>query len=97
MDVDIEISRMEILRSQPAPQPQCDLSPLRSPAVDTGSDEHGTPHADSQSTEREGFFCLQASLHSFLYVSTRLDQEGTIALLQLNVGVDDEEKTSTSE
>ena len=42
-------------------------------------------------------FPLQASLDSFLYVSTRLDQEGTIALIQLNVGVDDEEKTSTSE
>ena len=42
-------------------------------------------------------FPLQASLDSFPYVSTRLDQEGTIALIQLNVGVDDEEKTSTSE
>ena len=65
--------------------------------VDTGSDGPGTPHAESQSTEREGIFPLQAGLESFLHVSTSLDQEGTIVLLQPDVGVDDEGKTTTSE
>ena len=37
--VDIERLRMEIVLSQPVPPPQCDSSPRRAPAVDTGSDE----------------------------------------------------------
>ena len=41
MKVDVEGLRMEIILSQPAP-PQCDLSPRRA-AVDTGSEEPGTP------------------------------------------------------
>ena len=39
--VDVEGLRMEILLSQPAP-PQCDPLPRRA-AVDTGSEEPGTP------------------------------------------------------
>ena len=95
MRVDVERLRMEVLLSQPAPPPQCDSSPRRSPAVDTELDEPGTPHPESQSMEREIMFPLQASLDSFLRVSTNLDKEGTIILLQPDVGVDGEEKTTT--
>ena len=41
MKVDVEGLRMEIILSQPAP-PQCDPLPRRA-AVDTGSEEPGTP------------------------------------------------------
>ena len=95
--VNVERLKSEILLSQPAPPPQCDSSPRLSPVVDTGSDETGTPHAESQSTKGEVIFPLQASRDSFLHVNTSLDQEGTIILLQPDVGVDDEEKTITSE
>ena len=53
MRVHVERLRMEILLSQPAPPPQCDSSPRRCPAVDTGSDKPGTLQAESPSTERE--------------------------------------------
>ena len=43
MDVDIERLRMKIVLSQPAPPPQCVSSPRRVPAVNTRSDEPGTP------------------------------------------------------
>ena len=36
MRVDVEGLRMEIVLSQPEPPPQCDASPQRLPAVDTG-------------------------------------------------------------
>ena len=39
MDVEIEWLRLEVLLSQPAPSRQYDLSPRRSPAVGTGSEE----------------------------------------------------------
>ena len=56
--------------------PQCDSSPRRAPAVDTGSDEPGTSQAESQSKEREGSFPLQASVDRFVPVScTGHDQE----------------------
>ena len=42
MKVDAEALRMEIIISQPTPQPQCDPSPRRA-AVDTGSDESRVP------------------------------------------------------
>ena len=67
--VDIKRLRMEILLSQPVPPPQCGSSLRRLPAVDTGSDESGTPRplpangmesaepgvslAESQSARRE--------------------------------------------
>ena len=50
MDVNVEISRMEILLLQP---PQCDSSPRRMPAVGAWLNKPGTPHAESQSTERK--------------------------------------------
>ena len=42
MRVDVERLRMEIVLSQPEPPLQCDASPRRLPAVDTGSEEPGT-------------------------------------------------------
>ena len=46
----------------------------------------------------EGFLLFKSQCRGFLYVSTSLDQEGTIILLQPDVGVDsDEEITTTSE
>ena len=43
MKVDVERLRMEIILSQPAPRPQCDLSPRQLPAGDMGSERPGTP------------------------------------------------------
>ena len=43
MKMDVERRRMEDILSQPAPQPQRDPSPRRA-AVDTGSEEPGTPN-----------------------------------------------------
>ena len=68
MRVDIEQLRMEIVLKQPAPPPQCNPSsrpavdtgseepgtPRRSPAIGTGSDEPGVSRAKSRLTEREG-------------------------------------------
>ena len=91
MDVEMQRLRLKILLSQPAPLPQDDLSPRRSPAVGTGSEEVGLPRARTQSMEREGYFPLQASLDG----CTSLDQEGTRILFQTDVGVDDAETTIT--
>ena len=68
-NVEVEGLRKEILLSQPALSPQDDLSPRQSPAVGTGLNEPGIPHAESQSTEREEIFPSQASLDVFLHVS----------------------------
>ena len=43
MRVDVEGLRMENVLSQPEPSLQCDASPRRLPAVDTGSEEPETP------------------------------------------------------
>ena len=43
MIVDVELLRMEIALSQPAPRPHYDPSLRRLPAVDMGSEEPGTP------------------------------------------------------
>ena len=59
MRVDVERLMMKIVLSQPAPPPQCDSSPRRSPTVGTGLNEPRTPHAESQSTVREGIFLLK--------------------------------------
>ena len=53
MDVKIERLRLKILLSQPAPLPQDILSPQRSPAVDTGSEESALPRAETQLTKKE--------------------------------------------
>ena len=96
ISVDFERLRLKIPFSQPAPPPQYDTSPRRSPAVCTGSDESGLPHAETQqTTEREGIFPFQASVDGFLHVDcTRSpDQEGT-NLLQADVVVKPEATTA---
>ena len=97
MEVDVERLRMETLLSQLTPPLQCHSSPQRAPAVDTRSDEPGTPQKESQPTKREGNFRLQASVDGFLYVSISLDQKSTIFLLQPDVGVDENDEATTSE
>ena len=96
MRVDVERLKMEILLSQPAPPLQCDSSPRRAPAVDTGSDEPGTLQAESQSTDREGAFPLQTSVNGILHVNCTSPEQECV-LLQPDVGVDDEEKARTLE
>ena len=46
-------------------------------AVGMGSDEPGVSRAETQSTEREGIFPLQASLVVFLYASCISPEQGT--------------------
>ena len=87
MNVDVESLRMKTVLLQPAPLPQEDLSLRRLPAVGTGLNEPGAPHAKTQSTEREGSFPLQANVDGFLHVCTSPEQ-GTTILLQADTGVD---------
>ena len=65
MNVEVEELRIEIVLSQPAPPPQYGSSPRRLAAVDTGSEELALPRAETQSTEREKMFPLQARLDGF--------------------------------
>ena len=74
---------MEIVLPQAASLPQCDTSPQRLPAVSTGLNAPGAPHAESQSMEREGGFPLKASLD----VCTS-PEPGTTILLQADKGRD---------
>ena len=92
MDVDVEKLRKEILLWQPAPSPQCDSSPRRLPAVGTWLNEPGTPHAESQSTERERFYFI-------LFFCTSAEQVWSRSgfCLQPDVGVDGEGRTATLE
>ena len=102
MRVDAECLRLDIILSQPAPQPQCDPSsrraavdtgseepgtPPRSPAVGTGSDGPGVLRADTQ-MEKEELFPLETRMDVFLnFNSTGAEQE--CILLQPDVGVKD--------
>ena len=95
MGIDVQRLRMENLLSQPAPPPQCDSSPLRSPAVGTELDEPGALHVESQATEREGYFHLEASLDSVFNVCASTKQ-GANVLLQPDVKVDIKETTTTN-
>ena len=111
MRVDAERLRMEIVLSQPAPPPQCDPSPRRLPAVDTGSEEPRTPRrspaigtgsdeprvsrAETQSTEREESVPLQASADGFLRFNCTSPERECI-LSQPDVGVDDNDEATTS-
>ena len=58
--------------------------------------EPGVSRAESQSTEREGTFTIQDSIDNVLDVCTSPKQTTNI-LLQPDIGVDNEEKTTTSE
>ena len=97
MSVEVEGLRLESILLQPTPRPQCDSTPRRLPAVDTGSDEAGVSCAKTQSTEREIKFRLQASLDGVFHVScTSLDPEGATVSLQADAGVDDYKTTTTT-
>ena len=64
MKVDVERLRMEITLSQPVPQPQCDPSPRRA-AVDTGSEEPGTPRRSPSigtGSDRPGVSRIETSI-----------------------------------
>ena len=53
MRVNVERLMIEIVLLQPAPPPECDSSPRRSPVVGTGSGKPGLPRAGKQSMESE--------------------------------------------
>ena len=106
MKVDLKGLRMEIFLSQPA-SPQCDPLPRRA-AVDTGSEEPGTPSRSSAidmesyrpgvsrfetSMEEEELFPLETSMDGFLNF-TGTDQE--CILFKSDVGVDDNDPSTTS-
>ena len=109
MKVDVErLKMLEIILLQPAP-PQCDPLPRRA-AVDTGSEEPGTPRRSptigtgsyepgvsrvETSTDKEGIIPLETSGDGFLHFNfTSLEQE--CILLQPDVGVDDEKETTAT-
>ena len=97
MDVKVERLRLEFF-SQPAPAPQCNSSPRRSPAVGTGSDEPGVPRAETQqATKQDGIFLIQVRVDGFLYVdcTKSLDPEGT-NLLEADIGVNPESTTAST-
>ena len=109
MKVNVERLRTEIILSQPAPRPQCDPTPRRLPAVDTGSEEPGTLRRSpaigtgsdepgvsrAETTEKEEIVPFETSMDGFLrFNCTSPDQEDTIILLQPDVGVDDEKETT---
>ena len=108
MKVDVEGLRMEIILSQPSSS-ECDTSPRRA-AVDTGSEEPGTPTQspaiskgsgpEAQQAETQmhgGMFPFEASTDGLLDKNvTRTKQEEPTLLCQQEVGVDDEEKQTTT-
>ena len=108
MRVDVERLRMEIILSQPAPRPQCDPSPRWLPAVDTRSEEPGTPRRSlaigtgldepgvsraETSTDTEKDILLQTSVDGFLRFNCSSPKQ-ECNLLQPDVGVDDEKETT---
>ena len=109
MKVDVEGLRMEIILSQPAP-PQCDPLPRRA-AVDTGSEEPGTPPwspaigtgsdgpGESRietSTEEVGVIPLETSMDVFWRSNCTSTEQEYILLHQPDVGVDDEKETTAT-
>ena len=108
MKVDVEGLRMEIVLSQPSSS-ECDTSPQRA-AVDTGSEEPGTPTQspaiskgsgpEAQQAETQmhgGIFPFEASTDGLLDKNvTSTKQEEPALLCQPDVGVDDEEKEATT-
>ena len=107
--VDVEGLRMEIILSQP-PSSECDTSPRRA-AVDTGSDEPGTPPqspAISTGSGPEGkFFSYEASMDGFLssnrtsleqeYILLQSRDEYILLQVQPEVGMDDSNNANTSQ
>ena len=100
MKVDVEGLRMEIILSQPASS-ECDPSPRRA-AVDTGSEEPGTPQSPAISTgsgpgasrvktqimEEEKVFPFETSMDGFLRSNCTSTEQECI-LLQSDVRVND--------
>ena len=102
MKVDVEGLRMEIILSQPASS-QCDPSPRRA-AVNTGSEEPGTPQqspaigtgseepeasrAQTQIMEEEDVFPFETSMDGFLRSNCTSTEQECI-LLQSDVVVND--------
>ena len=109
MKVDVEGLRMEIILSQPSSS-ECDTSPRRA-AVDTGSEEPGTPtqspaiskgsgpEAQQAETQMQGgIFSFEASTDGLLDKNVPSTKQEEPALLhQQDVGVDDNEKETTQQ
>ena len=109
MKVDVEGLRMEIILSQPSSS-ECDTSPRRA-AVDTGSEEPGTPtqspaiskgsgpEAQQAETQMQGgIFSFEASTDGLLDKNVTSTKPEEPALLhQQDVGVDDNEKETTQQ
>ena len=109
MKVDVEGLRMEIILSQPASS-QCDPSP-RCAAVDTGSEEPGTPlrspaigtrsgpgvsQAETQITEEEEIFPFETSMDGFLRSNCTSTKQEYILFHQSDIGVDDNDEATAS-
>ena len=106
MKVDVEGLRMEIILSQPTSS-ECDPSP-RHAAVDTGSEEPGTPpqspaistglpgasQAETQMEEEN--FSFETSIDGFLNQNFTSTEQESALLHQQDVGVDDDEKEPTT-
>ena len=106
--MDVEGLRMEIILSQPASS-ECDPSPRRA-AVDTGSEEPGTPpQSPAISTGSPGASQAETQMEEdFVSFETNMDMDESLnlnftsteqesALLhQQDVGVDDDEKETTT-
>ena len=99
MKVDGEGLRMEIILSQPASS-QCDPSPRRA-AIDTGSEEPGTPpRSPAIGTGSEEPGALRApfrtSIDGFLNPNFTSTEQECALLHQPDVGVNDEKETTAT-
>ena len=115
MKVDVESLRMDIILSQPASS-ECDPSPRRA-AVDTGSEEPGTPQQSptiSTGSEEPGTpprspaigtgsegpgasrAPFETSMNGFLHSNFTSTEQKSALLHQQDVGVDDDEKETTT-
>ena len=109
MKVDVEGLRMETILSQPASL-QCDPSPRRA-AVDTGSEEPGTPprssaigtgsepgvsQAETQIMEEEEIFLFETSMDGFLHSNCTSTEQEYILLHQSDIGVGDNDEAIAS-
>ena len=94
-----------------SPQSQCDPSsrraavdtgseepgtPRRSPAIGTESEEPGASRAETQ-TEEEGLFPLETSMDGFLRSNCTSTEQEYIILLQPDVGMDDNNETTSQQ
>ena len=99
MKVDVEGLRMEIILSQPASS-QCDPSPRRA-AIDTGSEEPGTPQQSpviSTGSEELGVSRapFETSMNGFLHSNFTSTKQESALLHQQDVGEDDDDKETTA-